>query len=175
VSFGPSDPPVWIVSKNGSYVSSETWNFLRDKKEEVDWWKMVWFPYAIPKHAFIVWLAVQDRLITGAQMVKWGYKGEVKCLFCHNQIESREHLFFECSFSYRIWNFCMLRCQVNNFSVSLDEVLKVGIRKWKSKNLKGLLCRLVLGSVIYNIWQTRNEIKHVSQPCSEEQILKKVL
>jgi predicted negative regulator of RcsB-dependent stress response len=69
----------------------------------------------------------------------------------------------------------MLRCQVNNFSVSLDEVLKVGIRKWKSKNLKGLLCRLVLGSVIYNIWQTRNEIKHLGQPCSEEQILKKVL
>jgi hypothetical protein len=70
VSFGHSDAPVWIVSKNGSYVSSETWNFLRDKKEEVDWRKMVWFPYAIPKHAFIVWLAVQDRLITGDRMVK---------------------------------------------------------------------------------------------------------
>jgi hypothetical protein len=175
VDFGPSDTPVWTVSKNGSYVSFETWNFLRDKKEEVDWWRLVWFPYVVAKHAFIVWFAVQDRLTTGAGMVKWGYKGEVICLFCHNQIESRERLFFECSFSYRIWTFCMLRCQVNNSSIILDEVLKLGIRKWKYKTLQGLLCRLVLGSVIYNIWQTRNEMKHLGHPSSEEQILKKVL
>jgi hypothetical protein len=32
----------------------------------------------------------------------------------------------------------------------------------------------VLGSIIYNIWHTRNEIKHLDQPSSEEQILKKV-
>jgi hypothetical protein len=69
----------------------------------------------------------------------------------------------------------MLRCQVNNSSIILDEVLKLGIRKWKSKTLQGLLCRLVLGSVIYNIWQTRNEMKHLGHPSSEEQILKKVL
>jgi hypothetical protein len=31
-----------------------------------------------------------------------------------------------------------------------------------------------LGSVIYNIWHTRNEIKHLGQPSSGEQILKKV-
>ena len=170
-----SDNPVWTISKNGSYVSSTTWEFLREKKEEVDWWKMVWFPYAIPKHAFGVWLAVQDRLITRARMIRWGYKGEVKCLFCHNQMESREHLFFWWRFSYRIWNFCMLRCQVNNSSIILDEVLKLGIRKWETMTLKGMLCRLVSGLVIYNIWQTRNEIKHLGQPSSEEQILKKVL
>jgi hypothetical protein len=107
-------------------------------------------------------------------MVKWGYKGEVKCCFCHNQIESREHLLFECSFSYRIWNFHMLRCQVNNSSIMLNDVLKLGIMDWETKTLKGLLCRLVLGSVIYNIWHTRNEIKHLGQPSFEEQILKKV-
>jgi hypothetical protein len=134
----------------------------------------VWFPYAIPKHAFIVWLAVQDRLITGARIVKWGYKKEVKCCFSRNQIESMEYLFFECSFSYRLWNFCMLRCQVNNSSVMLDDVLKLGIRDWETKTLKGLLCCLVLDSVICNIWHTINEIKHLGQLSFEEQILKKV-
>jgi hypothetical protein len=53
----------------------------------------VWFPHAIPKHAFILWLAMQDRLLIGDHLIKWGYKGEVKCLFCHNQMESMEHLF----------------------------------------------------------------------------------
>jgi hypothetical protein len=94
VRFGPYDKPVWTVSRKGSYVSSETWDFLREKKEEVVWWKMMWFPHAIPKHAFNLWLVVQDRLLTGDHMMELGYKGEVKCLFCHNQIESKEHLFF---------------------------------------------------------------------------------
>jgi hypothetical protein len=40
VRFGPSINPVWTVSRKGSYVSSETWDFLREKKEEVVWWKM---------------------------------------------------------------------------------------------------------------------------------------
>jgi hypothetical protein len=63
----------------------------------------VWFPYAISKRAFILWLAMQDRLLQDRdQLIKWGYKGEVKCLFYHNKMESMEHLFFECSFSYRI-------------------------------------------------------------------------
>ncbi|XP_059446512.1 uncharacterized protein LOC132178068 [Corylus avellana] len=175
IRFGPYDKPVWTVSRGGSYVSSETWDFLREKKVEVSWWKMVWFPNAIPKHAFILWLAVQDRLLTGDRLMKWGYKGEVKCFFCHNQIESRDHLFFECSFSYRIWKFCMHRCHENNSPIIWDEVLKLGISKWGTKTLKGLLCHLVLGSVIYNLWCTRNELKHSGHPISEEQILRKVL
>jgi hypothetical protein len=134
-----------------------------------------WFPHAISKQAFIVWLVVQDRLLTREWLIKWGYKGEVKCLFCHNQIESWEHLFFERSFSYRIWKFYMQRCQENNSPITWDEVLKLGIRKWETITLKGLLYRLVLGLVIYNLWHTRNEIKHLSQPSFEEQILKKVL
>jgi hypothetical protein len=43
-----------------------------------------------------------------------------------------------------------------------------------SLTLKGLLCCLVLDSVIYNMWHTRNAIKHFGHPSSEEQILKKV-
>jgi hypothetical protein len=47
-----------------------------------------------------------------------------KCLFCHNQTESREHLFFECSFSYRIWKFCMHCCRVDNPPVIWDEIMQ---------------------------------------------------
>jgi hypothetical protein len=68
----------------------------------------------------------------------------------------------------------MLRCQVNNSFVMLDDALKLGIRDWETKTLKGLMCCLVLGYVIYNIWYTRNEIKHLGYSSYEEQILKKV-
>jgi hypothetical protein len=65
ISFGSHDRPFWTASKTRAYVSSETWELLREKKAEIEWWKLVWFPHAIPKHAFILWLAMQNRLITG--------------------------------------------------------------------------------------------------------------
>ncbi|XP_059429242.1 uncharacterized protein LOC132163058 [Corylus avellana] len=112
VGLGICDKPVWTGSKKSVYVSSDTWDVLREKREKSLWWKMVWFPLAIPKQAFIMWLAMKDRLLSGERLLKWGYKGEVQCSFCHSQLETRNHLFFECNFSSRIWNFYMLRCRI---------------------------------------------------------------
>ena len=38
-----------------------------------------------------------------------------------------------------------------------------------------LLCRLVFWVVVYNLWHTRNELRHAGSPSTEEQILKKVM
>jgi hypothetical protein len=51
-------------------VSSDTWDFLRDKKLDVDWWHLNWYPHAISKHALVLWLAVQNRLITGDRLLE---------------------------------------------------------------------------------------------------------
>jgi hypothetical protein len=75
ISLGSVDNPIWTTSKKGYYVSSDTWEVLRDKKEQVEWWKLVWFPMAIPKQAFILWLVMKERLVTGDRLLRWGYKG----------------------------------------------------------------------------------------------------
>jgi hypothetical protein len=69
IQLGDSDKPVWTIARNGAYVSSDTWNFLRKKKPEVEWWPLVWFPQAIPKHAFLLWLFMRNRLSTGDRLV----------------------------------------------------------------------------------------------------------
>jgi hypothetical protein len=54
------------------------------KNEKVIWYKLVWFSLAIPKQAFILWLAMRDRLPTWERLLKWGYQGNVQCRFCHH-------------------------------------------------------------------------------------------
>jgi hypothetical protein len=174
VRLGSCDKPIWGASRKKRYVCSNTWEALRVKNDEVLWCKLVWFPLAIPKQAFILWLAMRDRLTTGERLLKWGYQGNVKCWFCHNQMETRDHLFFECSFSSRIWNFCMARCRVD-IHVVLDDIVRQGCSSWFHKSLKCLICRLVFNSTVYNLWLTINELVHAGQPCTEEQILKKIL
>uniref|UniRef100_A0A7N2LDT8 Reverse transcriptase zinc-binding domain-containing protein n=1 Tax=Quercus lobata TaxID=97700 RepID=A0A7N2LDT8_QUELO len=44
-----------------------------------------------------------DRLSTFERLVKWGWQGNLLCGFCRNKCESRDHIFFVCSFSSRMW------------------------------------------------------------------------
>ena len=150
--------------------------FLGRKKELITWWKLVWFLCSIPKQAFILWLVMKGRLIKyGDRLLSWGYKEDVNCVFCKNQSESHDHLFFECNFSYRLWKFYMSRCKVENIPIIWKDILTLELNDWCCKSLKAILYRLTLGSVVYNIWCTWNEIKHAGHPRFEEQLLKKIL
>jgi hypothetical protein len=63
ISIGNIDTPIW-KSSNGKFSCSETWNHLRDKYPVVDWYNLVWFSLAIPRHSFILWLTLRDALTT---------------------------------------------------------------------------------------------------------------
>ena len=69
----------------------------------------------------------------------------------------------------------MLRCRVEKPSVFWGEILQIGVSQWRKNTLKAILCRLVLGAAVYNLWHTRNELKHSGQPSTEEQLLKKII
>lgn len=101
------DRPLWIPSKSVQLTTSETWNYIRKSSLEVSWWKLLRFPETIPKHAFIGWLTISNRLPTKDLSVGGGgggvFKGDVVCVLGRRQLESREHLLFECSFARRIW------------------------------------------------------------------------
>jgi hypothetical protein len=64
VPIGGIDEPVWTLVKSGVFTCVETWNQLRKKKVAVRWWPLVWHSFAISKQAFIIWLAIYNRLTT---------------------------------------------------------------------------------------------------------------
>jgi len=175
VRLGVFDKPIWTISRSGSYTCADTWDFLRQKKIVVEWWSIVWFKFAIPKQAFLLWLTVRNRLTTGDRLLTWGFMGDTQCVFCRHCTESRDHLFFMCSFSARIWKECMTRCNILNPCFDWQDVIAEGCRSWRTKSMFGVVCRLVLSSSVYGIWRARNEIKHSGHPCTEEQILKMII
>jgi hypothetical protein len=38
-------------------------------------------------------------------------------------------------------------------------VMEEACSTWRTKNLLAVICRLILSSVVYNLWQTRNEFR----------------
>jgi len=63
IPIANADIPVRKFSK-GTFLCFETWNLLRLKFPVVEWLRVVWFPLAIPRRSFILWLAVRDALTT---------------------------------------------------------------------------------------------------------------
>jgi hypothetical protein len=88
VPIGVVDKPIWTIGRSGTYVCADTWNYLRKEKTIVSWWKLVWHQLAIPKQAFILWLAVNNKLSTGDRMLAWGFTGDTSCVFCRGGTES---------------------------------------------------------------------------------------
>jgi len=53
---------------------------------------------------------MRDVLATGRKLLTWGYKGEVKCVFCRYGIEDGSFFFFVGSvveFGSMLWAFVM--------------------------------------------------------------------
>nr|GFA58411.1 RNA-directed DNA polymerase, eukaryota, reverse transcriptase zinc-binding domain protein [Tanacetum cinerariifolium] len=52
-----------VLCKIGDFSVSNVWADLAKVKPMVSWHKLVWFSQNIPRHAFMVWLAVNYRPI----------------------------------------------------------------------------------------------------------------
>lgn len=64
---------------------------------------MIWFKECVPRCSFITWLTLRVKLPTKDRLQRWGLKMAMECVFCPSDIESHDHLFFECDFSTDIW------------------------------------------------------------------------
>lgn len=173
VVIGDADMPLWN-SKKGVYSCADAWEILRDKLSIVSCWKVVWFNLAIPRHAFLLWLAFRDALITKDKMCKWGFGGSSLCLFCYARQEYSMHLFFQCSFSRRIWRTLMELCLIADPKVEWDEVTVWCSSDLKGKNLHSTLCKLSLGAIVYHLWRQRNNLLHGNIPKTEESIVAQI-
>ena len=94
----------WSSGFKPKFSSRETRRLLREPVAQCSWERSVWFPQATPKFAFMTWIAMRDRLSTMDRVVSWRRGVDTTCVLCKFAPETRNHLFFECSFSSQIWD-----------------------------------------------------------------------
>ncbi|GJT77731.1 putative RNA-directed DNA polymerase [Tanacetum coccineum] len=113
--------------KLGQFSVKSAWSDLTVSKPVVPWYKMVWFSQNIPRHAFIFWLAINRRLKTQDRIASWQ-------VWCH---------FKE-----------MVRLQFA--PNSLSEIVPYVCGRPLNKSVWSISQRLVIGALVYFIWQERN-------------------
>ncbi|GKB15011.1 RNA-directed DNA polymerase, eukaryota, reverse transcriptase zinc-binding domain protein [Tanacetum coccineum] len=151
------DKAVWInrLGKELKFNIGDVWRDLRCNNDKVEWYSMIWFPQAIPRHAFVLWLAVQKRLMTQDKLLLWKPNDDMKCALCEQCADSHNYLFFSCEFSKVIWEELNKMLNVR-LSGCWDLIINDMLRMPRNKNIWSIVRRLVCAAAVYFIWQERN-------------------
>ncbi|GJW71932.1 reverse transcriptase zinc-binding domain-containing protein [Tanacetum coccineum] len=136
------DYVVWIdeSSRETKYSVKKAWESLREKWPNVNWYHVVWFSQCVPKHAFMMWLAIQGKLLTQDRLMKWNKDKNLKCPLCKTCPDSHDHLFFGCDFSKKVWE-GMKKKGMFSFGCNglKDTVVKLVARKFKKRSVEVLI------------------------------------
>ncbi|GJU59704.1 RNA-directed DNA polymerase, eukaryota, reverse transcriptase zinc-binding domain protein [Tanacetum coccineum] len=127
-----------IKGKEGKFTVKHAYNDIRSQNDEVSWGRLVWFSQNIPKHAFVLWMAIQNKITTQDKVKRWGSFDMM------------------CSYTREVWRNAMLKLNV-----------RIGIGDWNMviNHMAGLYCgnsiasvirRLGFAACVYLIWQERN-------------------
>nr|GEU38638.1 hypothetical protein [Tanacetum cinerariifolium] len=114
---------------------SMVWSTIRHRNPKVDWYDAVWFPYCIPRHAFNLWLVINQKLKTQDKVTSWEVSDSLMtvCSLCEMVQDSHDHIFFECPFSKQVWlymkSFAALPNSNEVFQQILLEVISFSKRK----------------------------------------------
>lgn len=107
-------------------------------------------------------------------MCYWGYTGSTLCLLCLACQESRDHLFFSCSFSRRIWRRVMVDCLIKDPPIDWDSLVIWCNTHLRGRNLFAIICKLCFGASVYHLWRHRNALLHGNILSSEDSIVLQV-
>nr|GEW87267.1 hypothetical protein [Tanacetum cinerariifolium] len=150
----------WLSLKdNGAKVqwSHAAWLSLRDNGAKVQGSYVVWFSKYNPKQAFILWLEIQRKLMTQDMIMRWQQGANFKCPLCNNYEDSHEHLFFNCSYSTKIWDWIKVKGKMENADKTLYRVVDKISERPSNNHIWRVIQRLIVSASVYFIWQERNK------------------
>ena len=116
---------------------------------------MIWFPQSIPRHTFVLWMAVQERLFTQDKIAKWRPNEIMECILCKQCMDLHEHLFFQCNYSKVVWE-NIEELLDKRFSYNWKTIIEEVFVLAANRSIWSILRRLVIGAVVYYVWQERN-------------------
>lgn len=161
-----------LGNKEGRYSTGSAYTYLKGEMDDQTWTKAIWFPRSIPRHSFHSWLVYLNRCPTRDRMIGWGLCVDPVCLLCNSQPESRDHLFYDCDFSFDLWTRVSTRCR-------LQPLRSWGLTVAHMESLSGnkatrLLTLLAWQATTYWLWNERNGRLHATGTRSVAVIFKAI-
>ncbi|KAL2224371.1 UNVERIFIED_CONTAM: hypothetical protein Sindi_3072200 [Sesamum indicum] len=160
---GGDDRINWRLSE-GRPTTQSLYRFFCPPGPKVGWSSLLSGSLKIPRHNFILWLAIQEKLPTTDKPWMTHLGG---CILCdEGAAETHNHMFFRCRYSRG----CLaairhhIRFAWPNREWTRD--VEWASRKWRGKHIVNVAYRALLSACTYHIWRERNlrRFEHTHRP-----------
>ncbi|XP_050238094.1 uncharacterized protein LOC126687578 [Mercurialis annua] len=128
VQEGREDCIRWRLNSSGKFSIKSAWEHFNMQHDVVSWWRILWSSGNIPKHSFISWLAIRQKLRTREKLKRWGCVESDVCVLCNKE-----------------------------FTLGGGNAPS-SARKQRGKSMLAKIRRAVFCCTVYNIWKARNRV-----------------
>jgi hypothetical protein len=141
----------WSFCWGSKYTAAKFYNHIHAHIQVSSVYRWIWKSCCTMRIKCFTWLLLSDRLNTRdlLQRRHWKVTDDKHCELCPSRIyEDRVHLFFECNFSVRIWNYLQVDWIQHTDMQTIVATARQRFRKLLFMEIVMLAC--------WNIWLIRN-------------------
>ncbi|KAL2223941.1 UNVERIFIED_CONTAM: hypothetical protein Sindi_3075400 [Sesamum indicum] len=151
--LGGEDRVVWRCDE-GQPTTQALYRLFTHPEPKVGWSSLLLGSLKIPRHSFILWLAILGKLPTTDK--SWLSHLGV-CILCdEGATESHPHLFFQCRFSRQCLYEIRRRIRFHWPNRDWATDIEWATRKWRGEHIINRAYRTLLAACVYHIWKERN-------------------
>jgi len=157
----PMDPKpdklMWNESKSGDISLKEAYHFKNQHMQKLHWATTIWCVDIPPSRSLVAWRIMHDKMPTDEKLMERGCSIPSICNLCLKHEETTFHLFFDCSYAVKIWNWLANTLNLNLHFNNIEEIWHICDRRWNPQ------CKIIIQSAIVNvlsaIWFARNSAR----------------
>ncbi|KAL0427722.1 UNVERIFIED_CONTAM: hypothetical protein Slati_2947000 [Sesamum latifolium] len=151
---GGQDRVIWTGPRN-SFSTSAAYDVFHPPGPTVDWSSLLVGSLKIPRHRFILWLAILGRLSTMDK--PWLQHLGSECVLCRASTpETHYHLFFSCPFALECLRAIRATVTFHWPYSSWDTAIRWAAARWRGKHVVNASYKALLASLVYHLWEERN-------------------
>ncbi|KAK4381497.1 hypothetical protein Sango_2962300 [Sesamum angolense] len=147
----PNSPDEILWRHNsGKFSVQSAIELFQPRNNQVEWHGLLQGRYKIPRHSFILWLAILEKLSTMDKA--WLSHGDNGCVLCDGHfMETHEHLFFNCQYTRRCLHLVHRQVRLQWPYSSRQYGIRWASRWWRSSHLANAAPRALLAALVYYV------------------------
>ncbi|KAL2235610.1 UNVERIFIED_CONTAM: hypothetical protein Sindi_1293200 [Sesamum indicum] len=151
--FGGEDRIIWRF-ENDRPTAQAIYELFDPPGPKVGWSSLLSGSLKIPRHIFILWLAIQEKLATTDKP----WLAHLRpCILCNEGLtETHEHLFFQCRSSRRYFTEIQRTIRFLWPNREWKDDITWASQRWRGKHIINMSYRALLAACVYHIWKERN-------------------
>ncbi|KAL0416338.1 UNVERIFIED_CONTAM: hypothetical protein Slati_3465700 [Sesamum latifolium] len=138
-----------------SFSSAAAYDVFHPPGPKVEWSSLLVGSLKIPRHRFILWLAILERLSILDK--PWLQHLGTDCVLCRvSTPETHYHLFFSCPFALECLHEIQATVTFHWPYSSWDTAIRWASSRWRGKHVVNASYKALLASLVYHLWEERN-------------------